>query len=60
MAPLDREAGARQMEMPRPQSKVPEDSQSNVITFTTLPSKRINDFDTTASALWPTWVAVCS
>lgn len=45
--------------LPRPQSTAPEDSHSNVITFRTPPSQRINDFDPTASALWPTWVALC-
>lgn len=49
------EAGAA---LPRPPSAAPEDSQSNVITFRTPPSQRINDFDPTASALWPTWVAL--
>lgn len=42
------------------QSRAPEEPQSNVITFHTPPSQRINDFDPTASALWPTWVALCS
>lgn len=55
----DREAGVGRTALPRPQSKAPEDSQSNVITFRTQPSQRINDFDPTARAVWPTWVALC-
>lgn len=55
----DGEAGVGQTALPRPQSKAPEDLQSNVITFRTPPSQRINDFDPAVSALWPTWVALC-
>lgn len=53
--PVGGEAGAA---LPKPQSEAPEDSPSNVITFRTPPSQRINDFDLTVSALWPTWVAL--
>lgn len=49
------EAGA---ELPRLQRAAPEDSPCNVITFCTPPSQRIKYFDPSASALWPTWVAL--
>ena len=41
------EAGVGRAALPRPQSKAPEDPRSNVITFRTPPSQRINDFDPT-------------
>ena len=51
------EAGAA---LPRLQPAAAEDSPRNVITFCTPPSQRRKRFDPSASALWPTWVALWS
>lgn len=45
--------------LPRLLGEAPEEPHSNVITFRTPPSRRMDDFDPTARTLWPTWVAGC-